>query len=147
MTTHIIHIIREMTDRGGHTRKARAYYCSDLKNPIEPYWEPNADIFETEEQVSITLELAGVTHEDVCVHLKSGKLIISGVRREKRPRGKVNYHQLELDYGHFMKIITLPESVEHNDITASLHDGLLEIKICKNVTVIEVPICGVTPKK
>ncbi len=140
MTTHVIHVIREMTDRGGPARKSLTYYCSDVKNPVYACWEPNADIFETEEEVHIALELAGVNRDEVCVQLKAGKLIISGVRREKRPEGKVNYHQLELNYGHFMKIISLPEAVEHNDIFASLRDGLLEIKISKKVNVIEIPV-------
>jgi HSP20 family molecular chaperone IbpA len=142
MTTHIIHIIREMADHGGRSSKTKAYYCSDLKAPIYSYWEPNADIFESEELVHISMELAGVSRTQVCVHLKAGELIVTGIRMEKRPDEKVYYHQLELNYGHFKKVITLPESVEHNDITATLHDGLLEIKISKRDRAIEIPITG-----
>ena len=141
MPLQFIHIIRDLTDRAGRSSpKSRSFCCSDADVPLKANWEPNTDIVESEEQVTIRMELAGISRDQVTIHLKNGKLIVTGVRSEQKPDKKAYYHQLELHYGTFIKIIALPESIEHNDITATLSDGLLEIKISKKSTIIEIAI-------
>lgn len=141
MSFQTIHIIRELADRGGRSAsKERTFCCFDGESPPTTSWEPNTDIVESEDLVEIRIELAGISREQVSIHLKNGNLYISGIRKENKLDKKVYYHQLELHYGHFMKVISLPESIEHNDITANLSEGILEIKISKKSTVIEIPV-------
>jgi len=139
---HVLRIIREMSDRGSAAQQRCPYSCSDIDSPMVSWWKPNTDIFESEGQVRIRIELAGVSRENICIELKSGKLIVSGIRLEKRPEERIYYHQLEQQYGHFMRIIALPETVEHNDITATLEDGVLEVVISKDERAVEIPISG-----
>ncbi|MBN2357592.1 Hsp20/alpha crystallin family protein [candidate division KSB1 bacterium] len=141
MPLQVIHIIRDMTDRGEHTAsKVKSFCCSDTEAPLQVNWEPNTDIVECEDHVEIRMELAGVSRDQVGVFLKNGRLLVQGVRFEKKPQNPIYYHQLEWSYGSFAKIIPLPESIEHNDITATLDGGLLQIKISKESKVVEVPI-------
>jgi HSP20 family protein len=142
MPIHFIRIIREISDRGGAAHRKNAYYCSEIEAPASSWWKPNTDIFESVAEVRIRIELAGVSRENVCIELKGGKLVVSGIRQEKRPEERISYHQLELNYGHFIRVISLPESVVHNDIFATLEDGLLEVVISKNERAIEIPING-----
>ncbi len=142
MPVHVLHIIREMSDRAGTQKCRGAFYCSEIEAPASSFWKPNTDIFESEEQVKIRIELAGVPRENVCIELKGGKLKVSGVRPERRPDERIYYHQLEWNYGRFMRIISLPETVEHNDISATLDEGILEIIISKNDRAVEIPITG-----
>lgn len=145
MPIHIVSIVREVSDRGGVAQPKRAYYCSELEAPVCSCWKPNTDIFESQEVVRIRIELAGVPRENISILVKSGKLIISGDRPERRPEQRLYYHQLELNYGKFKRVIALPESIEHNDIQATLEEGVLEIKIAKNERAIEIPITGMNP--
>jgi HSP20 family molecular chaperone IbpA len=145
MPFEVIQVIRELTDYGGRpTARKRSFCCSEVEPPRQAAWEPNTDIVESEDDVEIRLELAGVAREQLCVHLKKGKLHVAGIRQEKKTGDKVYYHQLELPYGYFAKVIALPESIEHNEITAVLNDGLLEIRISKKSAVVEIPITGIS---
>ncbi|MBN2001183.1 Hsp20/alpha crystallin family protein [candidate division KSB1 bacterium] len=103
-------------------------------------WEPNTDIIETEDEVVLKLELAGIAPEALCIRMENGRIIISGFRKENRPLKDHKYHQLEMSYGQFLKVIPLPDEMEHNDTTAVLKNGILEINISKKSEIIEIPI-------
>jgi HSP20 family protein len=141
MSLEFIRIIRELTDTGSLPHVSSQTFCfSESEVSDLALWEPNTDIFESEEEVFIRIELAGVKREDLSVRLKSGKLCVLGIRKENRPDKQLHFHQLELNYGPFEKVILIPSDIEHNDISAHLVDGLLEIVISKTSRVIEIPI-------
>ena len=145
MPIQVLRVIRDMSDRGGLQSRKCTYYCSEMETPVSSWWKPNTDILESDRQVRIRIELPGIARENVSIELKGGRLIISGVRAENRPEEPVYYHQLELQYGHFMRVIALPESVVHNDITATLEEGILEVVISKDEGAIEIPIHSIEP--
>jgi len=141
MPGQIINIIRELSDRVMKPQSdRRSTFCEEINPPGRIRWEPNTDIMESDEAVIIRCEVAGVQKDDICIKLAQGKLIIMGVRDDRRPARRVDYHRLEINYGHFAKIINIPESIEHNEINARLQDGLLDIYISKKSRVIEIPI-------
>ena len=141
MAMHFIRVVRELTDTGtSNSYMERRILCATVDASNIPSWEPNTDIIESDEHVIIRMELAGVKREDISVKLKNGKLYIIGVRWEDKPQQGAIYHQLEIHYGQFVKVISLPESLEHNDISASFQEGILEIRISKESNVLEIPI-------
>ncbi len=139
MSVEIIRIIRELTDTGKSTRKPHSYLCMDADYNCR-VWEPNTDIWESEDSVCILVELAGVQKEDITVKIKNSKIFISGQRKEKRPDQQIRFHQLEINYGAFLKIIRLPETLEHNEIVAKFQSGFLLVEISKVGKVVEIPI-------
>ncbi|HOH07087.1 MAG TPA: Hsp20/alpha crystallin family protein [bacterium] len=145
MPIQVLRVIRDMSDRGGLRSRRCTYYCPEAEAPASSWWKPNTDILESEQQVKIRVELAGVARENVNIELKGGRLIISGVRAERRPEERIYYHQLELQYGHFLRVIALPESVVHNEITATLEDGVLQVVISKDERAVEIPISSIEP--
>jgi HSP20 family protein len=148
MALQIIHVIRERSDQGSRLdRQARCFYCSGDADVSSAQWEPNTDIIECEDYVLIRLEVPGIQREDIAIHLKNGRLEIRGVRRENRPEDPVHYHQMEIAKGPFLKVIAIPEDIEHNDISAVLAEGVLDVKISKNNTVIEIPVLVQTAEK
>jgi HSP20 family protein len=141
MPLQFIKIIREVTDRGTVViDKQQQYFCSRLESPDKPCWYPPTDIFETDDEVVIRLNLAGVDRADVSIKVRDGKIHVSGLRREQRPRKKTWFHQLEISYGPFEKIISVPSFLEHNDIKAQLKEGILDITISKRNEIIEIPL-------
>ncbi len=139
MEAHIIKVLREMTDMAV-PKKNRSYFFNSTNDMCAGHWEPNTDILETEAHVIVRLELANVDREDVSVVVKNGKLQVSGVRRSVEGTDPIYFHQMEIHCGEFSKIITLPESIAHNEINASIQNGILSVFISKRGDVVEIPI-------
>ncbi len=139
MDAHLIKVLREITDNAVRQKTSPSFYNS-TDDMCTGHWEPNTDIFETETHVIIRLELANVDREDVTVVVKNGKLHIAGVRRAVESIEQTYFHQMEIRCGEFSKIVTLPESIEHNDIAASMKSGILSIFISKQGDVVEIPL-------
>ncbi len=141
MPVHIIRVLRELSDMGSRqSLPLTNYFYTDIDHLQAGSWEPNTDIYESEDEVIIRVELAGVSREDISVKVKDNKLHISGIRRGYQSDEHVLYHQVEVHCGEFNKAIALPESIAHNEIVASFHNGMLEIKISKQDQSIEIPI-------
>ncbi len=141
MPMHVIRIVRELSDSGPSSPGTKTHiFCEDTSQTNLATWEPNTDICESEDHVVIRLELAGVARDDISAKLKNGKLLISGVRRENRPQEQIYFHRLEIHYGKFLQVISIPESLEHNDIEAHFQEGILEVVISKKSQAVEIPI-------
>jgi HSP20 family molecular chaperone IbpA len=102
---------------------------------INRFWQPNADMHETDAGVLITMELAGVAAEDVHVNLSADgrKLTVRGVRadRDTQREHRCACHQLEIYFGPFERTFSLPveRMVDRDAITANLRDGFLVISL------------------
>lgn len=97
--------------------------------PGERKWRPNVDMFEHEEDIIVVVELAGVAREDISVIFHDGKLWISGVRKDNIPYTGRKYHQMEIDYNEFERVIYLPKNVDVEKISAKLDNGIMIIKV------------------
>jgi HSP20 family protein len=107
----------------------------DSPGGISRFWQPAADVHETEEGIVLKLELAGVTTDSVSVSLSGDgrTLAVTGSRGEaddeRAPR--TSCHQLEIYFGPFERTFRLPEEfeVERDGITATLKNGFLTIQV------------------
>ncbi len=97
--------------------------------PVESKWRPNVDMFEHEEDIIVVVELAGVAREDISVVFHDGKLWISGVRKDNIPYTGRKYHQMEIEYNEFERVIYLPKNVDVEKISAKLDNGIMVIKV------------------
>lgn len=108
------------------------------KNPMmmvsDPFWRPPMDIFDTPEYTLIRLELAGMQKSDVDISLQDDRLIITGERRnlvdESLPAR--SYRHMEIKYAAFQREVLLSHSFEEDKISATYHDGFLEIKVFRH---------------
>lgn len=103
-------------------------------------WSPNTDIFELEDTLVIRLEVAGVKKENLSLKSRGDALVVSGYRSDTSHMGRVYYHQMEISYGPFEKVILLPPPLQQGEISAQFDDGILEIEIQKKSDSVEVPI-------
>jgi HSP20 family protein len=94
-------------------------------------WRPPIDVFETENQVVILVEIAGMKKKDLNVTLTDNVLVIRGDRQEKTLAHKTFYRNMEINYGMFERNIYLPESIDPDSVRAEYQDGYLEIRLDK----------------
>ncbi|MFQ6091159.1 MAG: Hsp20/alpha crystallin family protein [bacterium] len=95
-------------------------------------WHPPTDVFETEKEYVVIMDVAGIRPEDVYLSYESGLLTIRGVRREFDSCEKRHYHIMEIDFGPFERRIKLPRNVNKDKVKATYKDGFLEIRLEKS---------------
>lgn len=105
----------------------------DNRGGISRFWQPAADIHETDDTLVIKLEVAGATTETLSVTLSGDgrHLTVSGARGEGSSEVKVLCHQLEIYFGPFERTFELPEGFQpdRDAITATLKNGFLTIRL------------------
>jgi len=95
-------------------------------------WLPESDIYETEEEIIIAINLAGVKKEDIEVFLHEDYIYIRGIRYQPIKENMVlRCHQLEMGYGEFERAFHIPVSIDRNSIEALWSDGLLRVHMKK----------------
>ena len=92
-------------------------------------WRPPTDVYETEENVVVKMEIAGMRDEDLEVAMQDNLLLISGNRSDSQERKA--YHQMEIPFGKFSVGIELPVHVDSDNATAEYKDGFLIIQLPK----------------
>jgi HSP20 family protein len=91
-------------------------------------WQPNVDVYESEDCVIVIVELAGITRDEVSVVFDEGKLYVSGTRKDSAPHKERKYRQMEISYNEFGRVIYLPDNIDHERITAKITNGLMVIE-------------------
>lgn len=95
-------------------------------------WVPAADIIAVGDDLLIRIELPGVDPHDIDLRLRGGVLTVSGTRAGE-PEDTV-FLSHERYWGEFRRSISLPESVEPDQITAEFSNGLVVLKVRGAVT-------------
>ena len=90
-------------------------------------WQPQADLWETDEAIMVEVELPGVTQKDVSVTLSNGILTIKGEKKSEREEKKDNYYMSERVSGSFERSLRLPDTVDENKLEAKFDSGVLKI--------------------
>jgi len=108
---------------------ARSPYPKTHSEPASE-WIPAVEIAQTEDKLVICAELPGVKKDDVHVEVKNDRITIEGDRRPpQESAASQQLHRSERSYGHFYRVITLPEGAEPQSASAAMHDGVLEIVV------------------
>ena len=94
-------------------------------------WYPAADVYQTPEGWLVKVELAGVSAEDLEIEIQGNVLSIVGTRRDRSCAAGVSYHQMEITYSRFEKVLKFPASIEGASIEHNFDNGLLIINLWK----------------
>lgn len=95
-------------------------------------WTPPCDIYETEKEIVLKMELPEMRKEDVRVTFENNVLTLRGERKFEEAVNRDNYHRIERKYGEFLRIFTLPAFVEGNKVAAEFKEGVLTVTLPKN---------------
>lgn len=91
---------------------------------------PDADIYESEDVLTVILEMPGVARDKVKVGVEEGVLKVEGQLDLSKYEG---LHPLYTEYniGHYARSFQLSSKIDQNKITASMKDGVLSLTLPK----------------
>ena len=93
------------------------------------FFVPVVDIFETEGQVTVIAEMPGVDNTGVDVSLEDDVLTIRGHREEDTSGDRMILQEYE--NGGYQRKFTVSESIDQDQIQASMSGGLLKVILPK----------------
>lgn len=105
-----------------------------LANPGERIYRsfcPVVDIEEQDDAYRVTVELPGISKNDIEINLKDNVLTITGEKKLDKQIEQQKIHQSERVYGKFQRCFRLPELVDQEKISAEFSNGVLNIIIPK----------------
>lgn len=101
-------------------RIQRRFFQVGVSTSRQPAWEPPADMFETEQELTVIVALPGVSPEDIKVGLEGDSLVITGTRQVPLEARLGNIHRLEIPYGRLERRLPLPAgrfAFQQQDVT------------------------------
>ena len=111
---------------------------------FEDFWEwpyqnkavrsfPACDFHEDGSHFFLSFDLPGINKEDIKINYENRVLTVSGIReREHKGKDEKNHSRfLEKFYGSFHRSLTLPVSIDEEEITAHFSNGVLELTLRK----------------
>lgn len=94
-------------------------------------FRPNMNMVETEEEFILTLDLPGITLEDITIEVKGDELTVSGCRRNKAESKTGKWLRVESCCGTFVRTIRMGHGLVTGNIDAEYKDGVLTITVPK----------------
>lgn len=96
-------------------------------------WQPAVNVYETDDDYYICLDLAGVDPKQIDLQVSGNQLQISGHRTPPSPKGMTapRIHLMEIDHGMFCRSVQIPSNVTVDKIEARHSNGLIWIQLPK----------------
>ena len=96
-------------------------------------WEgsltPHVDVAEGDDEITVYVELPGMTQEDFEIEAADGELILKGEKKQEHEETAGGYTHRERRYGSFHRRIALPATADTAKIEAELSNGTLKVRI------------------
>ena len=96
-------------------------------------WQPDVDVFETETEVVVLAEIAGIRSDDLRVTVDGEELRISGVRRVPERSDVKRLLQMEIAAGPFERRLRIPIPFDREKVSAHLADGFLTVSLPRRI--------------
>jgi HSP20 family protein len=94
------------------------------------YFVPTADIFETDEALTVIMEMPGVEKNNVSIALENDVLRVDGQINFSKYDGMEPVYT-EYNVGHYARGFTLSGKIDRDKISAQLDDGVLTLTLPK----------------
>ena len=94
------------------------------------FFVPTTDIFETEQALSLIVEMPGVDKSKVDVSVEDGVLTIQGQLDFSKYEGMQPVYT-EYNIGHYRRSFSLSNKIDQGRISAEIKDGVLTLELPK----------------
>jgi HSP20 family molecular chaperone IbpA len=94
------------------------------------HYVANTDVYETEAELTLVMEIPGVEKKDLDVQLENDVLRVEGRIDFSKYEGLEPVYA-EYNVGHFVRAFTLSNKIDQEGITAELAEGVLTLTLRK----------------
>ncbi len=94
---------------------------------------PRINILENEKDWELMFELPGYNKKDIDINVEEGVLTVTGEKAGKEEDAHLKYYVRQINSGKFRRSFYLPENASEDKINATFKDGILTLKIAKEV--------------
>lgn len=95
------------------------------------YFVPSTDIYETEDALTLEMEVPGAEKKDVSIQLENDVLRVEG-RIDFSKYEELEPVYAEYNVGHYARTFTLSSKIDRDGISAELADGVLTLTLKKS---------------
>jgi len=88
---------------------------------------PPINIYDDGQAFLLRAEAPGLEKDSIEVSVRGDQVTLRGDRHIETPSSAANYHRRERESGQFRRVVTLPQAVDADHISANYKNGLLEI--------------------
>ena len=92
---------------------------------------PAVDVYEDEHKVTLKIEVPGIDEKDIDVRIENNTLTVHGERKFEKEEKEENFRRVERQYGSFTRTFTLPNTLDHDSVSADYDKGVLKISLAK----------------
>ncbi len=89
------------------------------------------DLYETDQDIVLEMAVPGVRVEDLDISIEGRQLTIQGTLPQPQEAEGRRYWLQSIPHGQFSRTVSLPATVEADNIQANVHDGLLVLTMPK----------------
>ncbi len=94
------------------------------------FYAPATDIYETEAELTVVMEMPGVGRDAVDITLEKGRLAVEG-RIDFAGYEGLKPAYTEYNVGHFVRTFALSSKIDQEKISADMQGGVLTLKLPK----------------
>lgn len=107
-----------------------------MSSPLEELVQDNStdflvDILETDSDIIIQTEIAGISPDDVNIEISREQVILNAERRSRSSYSDSTYKHKEIFWGNLSRTIDLPAEIDVEESKADSEHGLLTITLPK----------------
>jgi HSP20 family protein len=106
---------------------------------LAPAALPAADVYETEGEVVVELEVPGFEESEIDVEVTDRTLVVKGARKEEKEEKEKSFWMRERLESTFERRFALPPETDAKSVSAKFGKGVLEVHVPK--------AANVTPRK
>jgi HSP20 family protein len=112
-----------------NTRSSREH--SPEEYLVSSGFAPPLDVYEDDHNITLKIEVPGIDEKDIDVRIENNVLTVHGERKFEKEEKEENFHRVERQYGSFTRSLTLPSTVDPDQVHANYDKGVLRISLAK----------------
>jgi HSP20 family protein len=121
--------VESIVDQVFHQGDCKGGKCESAETSSA--YRPAVDIFESEQQFDLYIDLPGVKADATKIEMLDDKLVVSGTRIAPAQVEECTAHRVERASGAFSRSIQLPKQLDSDKIAAHFENGVLHVVLPK----------------
>ena len=89
---------------------------------------PPVEVYTTDDEVVVKALLPGIEPENINIEVTEDAVHVSGEIKREEEIKEDSYYRTERQYGHFERVVPLPERIKDESAKATFKDGVVTIR-------------------